>query len=74
MRGGDSFLLCSDGLWAHFGDDELADTVTRLAPRDAGNRLVGLARERAQGFGDNLSLAIVKFEPSPATTTAARAG
>jgi len=74
VRGGDSFLLCSDGLWAHFSDAELGDTLSRLAPREASSQLVGLARERAQGFGDNLSLAIVKFEPSQAKTTVARAG
>jgi len=66
LRSGDAFLLCSDGLWAHFTDAELADTLARATPREASSELVRLARERAQGSGDNLSLAIVKFEP-PAT-------
>jgi serine/threonine protein phosphatase PrpC len=63
LRGGDAFLLCSDGLWAHFSDAELGETVARSSPREATNDLVRQARERAQGVGDNISLAIVKFEP-----------
>ena len=64
------FLLASDGLWAYFDDDELADILTAMAPRDASEELIALARERAEGRGDNLSLAIVKLEP-PASQDAA---
>lgn len=64
LRSGDAFLLCSDGLWAHFSDDELGDALARGHPRDASGELVRVARERAQGCGDNLSLAIVKIEPA----------
>ena len=63
LQPGDAFLLCSDGLWAYFDDGELGETLEQLAPRDASDRLVRLARERARGGGDNLSLAIVKLEP-----------
>ncbi|MBK9245733.1 MAG: protein phosphatase 2C domain-containing protein [Burkholderiales bacterium] len=63
LRSGDSFLLCSDGLWSYFGDDELGETLANLNPREASNELVSLARQRARGAGDNLSLAIVKLEP-----------
>jgi serine/threonine protein phosphatase PrpC len=62
LQADDCFLLCSDGLWAYFSDAELGDLLHRLSPRDAGAELVRLARERAEGRGDNLSLAIVKFE------------
>lgn len=58
---GDSFLLCSDGLWAYFPDDELASIVHRHSAREAARLLVNLARERAMGGGDNISLAIVKL-------------
>ena len=58
---GDSFLLCSDGLWAYFTDDELARIVCDLAPREAARVLVEQARERALGSGDNISLSIVKL-------------
>ncbi len=62
LRVGDAFLLCSDGLWAYFNEVELGSMVHSLPPRDACDHLVRLARERANGRGDNLSLAIVKLE------------
>jgi serine/threonine protein phosphatase PrpC len=65
LREGDTFLLSSDGLWAYFPDDELTEILHTLSPRDASERLVSLARERAEGRGDNLSLAIIKLEPQP---------
>ena len=58
---GDRFLLCSDGLWNFFSDEELADTLDSLSAADAAQHLLGLARKRAHGNGDNISLAIVKF-------------
>lgn len=66
LRAGDAFLLCSDGLWAHFDDAELGLVLDRQAPREASAELVRQARERARGGGDNISLAIVKLDP-PAT-------
>jgi PPM family protein phosphatase len=60
---GDAFLLASDGLWAYFTDEELAEILTTMAPREASEQLISLARERAEGRGDNLSLAIVKLDP-----------
>lgn len=60
---GDVFLLASDGLWGHFSDDELADVLVSLPPRQASEHLVSVARERASGRGDNVSLAIVKLDP-----------
>jgi len=58
---GDHFLLCSDGLWSFFSDEELADTLVSLSAGDAAQRLLDLARKRSQGNGDNIALAIVKF-------------
>jgi serine/threonine protein phosphatase PrpC len=58
---GDYFLLCSDGLWSYFSDEELSDTLVSLSASDAAKRLLDLARKRAQGNGDNISLAIVRF-------------
>lgn len=57
---GDCFLLCSDGLWAYFDDGELGRILAELSVREAAERLIDLARERAQGRGDNLSLAILR--------------
>ena len=62
LQVGDAFLLCSDGLWPYFSDFQLGVLLHRLPPRDASAELVRLARERALGGGDNLSLAIVKLE------------
>lgn len=56
---GDCFLLCSDGLWAHFSDQELGRVLSEFPVRQAAEILVNTARERAQGHGDNCSFAIV---------------
>jgi serine/threonine protein phosphatase PrpC len=60
---GDTFLLASDGLWGHFADDELGEVLGSMAPRQASEHLVSLARERGNGRGDNVSLAIVRLDP-----------
>jgi len=62
-RPGDAIMACSDGVWHYFTPDELASTIALLAPREACEFLIQKARTRAQGVSDNLSLAIVKFEP-----------
>lgn len=62
LRVGDAFLLCSDGLWAYFEDHELGSLLHSLPPREASEHLLRIARERAEGRGDNVSLAIVKLE------------
>lgn len=62
LQVGDAFLLCSDGLWAYFSDAELGSLLHALPPREASEHLMRLARERAEGHGDNLSLAIVKLD------------
>lgn len=66
LQVGDAFLLCSDGLWNYFSDEELGRTLEALGPREASDWLINVARERARGRGDNLSLAIVKLDPPPA--------
>lgn len=61
LRIGDSFLLCSDGLWAYFSNDELAQTIAGNSAREAARILIRQARERAGGMGDNISLSIIKL-------------
>lgn len=61
LAAGDSFLLCSDGLWAYFTDDELAQAVGGMPARAAARALLDQARARADGMGDNISLAIIKL-------------
>jgi len=58
---GDCFLLCSDGLWAHFSDDELGCILAQDGPRAAAEILIGQARERGEGAGDNISVVIVRL-------------
>lgn len=60
LRDGDCFLLCSDGLWAYFKNEELGQILDTMAPRQAAEALIARARERAGGWGDNCSLAIIK--------------
>lgn len=62
FRPGDSFLLCSDGLWDYFSDMELGKVLATMPPRRAAEVLLATARDRANGRGDNVSLAILKFD------------
>ena len=66
LQAGDSFLLCSDGLWGYFSDTELACVVAAHSAREASELLIARARTRAQGEGDNVSLAILKLVEAPA--------
>lgn len=63
LQVGDSLLACSDGLWHYFTPKELGAIVNGLPPREASEMLVGKARQRARGGGDNLSLALMRVEP-----------
>lgn len=61
LSGDDVFLLCSDGLWGYFSDAELGGVLAAHAPRAAAEILIQRARVRADGGGDNISLAIIKL-------------
>lgn len=61
LLSGDSYLLCSDGLWGYFEDAELAGVVAAFSAREACEILINRARERAHKDGDNCSLVIVKL-------------
>jgi serine/threonine protein phosphatase PrpC len=61
LAAGDSFLLCSDGLWHFFTDAELAGAISRSTPRQASEMLIEKANERSQGKGGNCTMAIVKL-------------
>ena len=66
LRAGDSFLLCSDGLWSYFGDAELGGVLAAYSAREASELLISRARTRARGEGDNVSLVILKLAEVPA--------
>ena len=65
LQVGDSFLLCSDGLWSYFGDAELACVIDGCSAREASELLISRARTRGLGEGDNISLVILKLIASP---------
>lgn len=65
LQAGDSFVLCSDGLWGYFGDAELGSVVTAYSAREASDHLINRARKRAGGDGDNVSLVILKLLEAP---------
>lgn len=74
LTGGDSFVICSDGLWAYFDDAEMGRIVAENSARRASEILVDAARARAAGGGDNLSLVIIKLnEARPAVAAPATA-
>ncbi|MBS1169859.1 MAG: serine/threonine-protein phosphatase [Burkholderiaceae bacterium] len=61
LQPGDAFLLCSDGLWHYFSEAELGAAIAMNSPRQAAEMLIGKARERAHGQGDNCTLAVIKL-------------
>ncbi len=74
IAGGDSYVLCSDGLWAYFEPDEMGSVVANHSAREASEILINRARERGRGEGDNLSLAIIKLNEVEAKKPAVQAG
>ena len=66
LQAGDVLLLCSDGHWGYFGDAELGGVLAAYSAREASELLISRARSRAQGEGDNVSLAILKLVEVPA--------
>jgi serine/threonine protein phosphatase PrpC len=58
---GDTFLICSDGLWNYFHAGELVLVTETMPLREAASTLIERARQRAHGRGDNCSLAILRY-------------
>lgn len=56
-----SFILCSDGLWAYFSDEEMGVICGTQTAKGACQHFINLARNRAHGYGDNVSLIVVKL-------------
>jgi serine/threonine protein phosphatase PrpC len=65
LDAGDTFLLCSDGLWHFFTDAELGAVTNKNTPRQASEMLINKAGERANGKGGNCTMAIVKLVKPP---------
>jgi serine/threonine protein phosphatase PrpC len=63
------FLLCSDGFWSRVTPAEVAECLRKYPlENDAAKVLVELARERGGSDGDNISLAITRWESGAAGT------
>lgn len=56
---GDVFVLCSDGLTNHVGEQEMRATIATGSPQQASDALVALALER--GGSDNVTVVVVRF-------------
>jgi serine/threonine protein phosphatase PrpC len=65
LEPGDLLMACSDGLWHYFSAEEMASVLYSHPPRDAAEILVGEARRRARGTGDNISIAVLKLDALP---------
>jgi serine/threonine protein phosphatase PrpC len=66
LKAGDSFLLCSDGLWHYFSRSELGAAIAMNPARQASEMLINKARERAAGStADNCTMVIVKLVRPP---------
>lgn len=62
LKSGDSFLLCSDGLWHYVSSAEIGAAIAMNTPRKASEMLINKARERAAGKkADNCTMVIVKL-------------
>jgi protein phosphatase len=61
LQGGDSYLLCSDGLTNMLEDEEIAVILQDAGPvQSIAERLVSLANER--GGRDNISVVIARLD------------
>jgi serine/threonine-protein kinase len=56
----DCIILCSDGLHGSLMEHELAETVTRMAPKEACEYFIATAENR--GAEDNISIQVIRVE------------
>jgi serine/threonine protein phosphatase PrpC len=57
---GDTFLLCSDGLYKHLNEEEIADILHKEDIAEACHNLIDLTLER--GATDNVTLVVIRAE------------
>ncbi len=63
LAAGDVLLICSDGLYNHVTDEELARLALADEPIQAASALIDLANQR--GGHDNISVALARIETAP---------
>lgn len=61
LQSGDVVMACSDGVWSYFRESELGAILDTCTPREAIELIITTARSRGRNRGDNLSIAIVKY-------------
>lgn len=71
IRAGDSFLLCSDGLYDLVEDQEIRDEMIASDAQVACENLIRLAKER--GGHDNITVSVVSIMPAREVTEPVRA-
>jgi protein phosphatase len=59
LEDNDIILLCSDGLHGLVSDDDIKDRLSRLSLQEAGQSLIGLAKEN--GGTDNITVIILRL-------------
>jgi serine/threonine protein phosphatase PrpC len=65
----DIFMLCSDGFWSSVEPQEVVTNLEGLPiDKEGAGHLVEMARERGGEAGDNISLALVRWNPGRAQT------
>ena len=62
LRSGDVIMACSDGVWPYFKDTEMGSILENCNPREATELIITTARTRSKRRGDNLSIAIVRYD------------
>lgn len=67
LQSGDVFLLCSDGLTAHVGDEEMGNAVAGRDPREACELLIETTL--ARGGSDNVTVIVVHCRQAGSETT-----
>lgn len=60
LQAGDTYLLCSDGLLNHVGDEEIGNHLRSFSPSEATWKLVGAALNG--GGSDNTTVVIVRVD------------
>lgn len=60
LEPGDTFIICSDGLTGHVGDDEILAYAGRGGSQEVSDGLVNLTLER--GAADNVTVVVVRYD------------
>jgi serine/threonine protein phosphatase PrpC len=62
LQAGDAIMACSDGVWHYVSDSEIGASLQQHSAKQACETLIEMARQRAHGRGDNLSMVVVKVD------------